>query len=294
MHGLKMLFRRVPTQEMKSFTLFAKDGSKIIVEKGKVAQVQARKAPEVLKDSNKISTHLNSNNITIPNLYDDTTKKLSKGITLHKYNFEDNGYTFFVEKGKIIKITKGNDIYEGDKIVELFSSKKGGFKTSIENRIKNMENGSAKIDKLQNVRYEYHSDDGLIYSKWMDKNTERLTVPGELQTNMSKAEQDAWLHRNSETDNLVKELIANGRAENVARDSFSFKASNGDQFLFNKDGEIVAITLKKKPKTGNQTIKKGTDEFDSYLYNHKSAEEEAKKFYESGLASEGATFSISE
>ena len=276
-----------PTRAMKEFNFVAKDGSKVYVKDGKITGVAIKGESTVLKTSDEIKQYLEKHNIAIPHYQDGT--RLRDGIKLTRYTIKHNDNKFVVENGKIIEAIKpdGKKIAK-DKLNDFIEKLKG--KKTLEDRIASIEEGTNKhIDKLEGVRYTYEKD-GLVYSGWMDKGTERLTIPGKLNNKATEAEWKAWLNKNSEVDTQVKTLIEKGRVDGVSVKNFSYKDNKGNTLFVNEKGEITAIHLKKKPKNGAQTLKSGSTEYDSWLYDNKEVKETVKKEFESGLAPDGATF----
>lgn len=285
--GAKKALSSKATKQMKEFTYIAKDGSKVFVKDGKITGAAIRGKNTVLKDSAKINDYLATNGITVPNYVNG--KKLSEGVKLTRYTIEHNGNKFVVENGKIIEATKpGDKKVAKDKLEEFIEGLKG--KKTLEARIASIEKGTNKhIDKLSDVRYVWEKD-GLSYSRWTDKGTERLTIGGKLNNKPTEAEWKAWLNRNDDINKQVQEVIANGRAEGVSIRNFKYTDEAGNTLFMDDKGEIVKIHLKKKPKTGSQTMSKGTDAFDAWLYDNQNIKELAKKEFETGLAPDGATF----
>ena len=276
-----------PTRAMKEFNFVAKDGSKVYVKDGKITGVAIKGESTVLKTNAEVSKYLRDNKITIPNYLNGT--KLSDGVKLTRYTIEHNGNKFVVENGKIIEAVNPNGKKVSKDKLDDFMEKLKGKKT-LEDRIASIESGKNKqINKLEDVRYTYEKD-GLIYSGWTDKGTERLTIPGKLNNKATEAEWKAWLNKNSEVDTQVKTLIEKGRVDGVSVKDFSYKDNNGNILFVNEKGEITSIQLKKKPKNGAQTLKPGTTEYDAWLYDNKEVKEAVKKEFESGLAPDGATF----
>lgn len=285
--GAKKALSSKATKQMKEFTYIAKDGSKVYVKDGKITGAAIRGKSRTLKDSTAINDYLNTNGITVPNYA--SGKKLSEGVKLTRYTIEHKGNKFVVENGKIIEATKsdGKKVAK-DKLEEFIEGLKG--KKTLEDRIASIEKGTNKhIDKLSDVRYVWEKD-GLSYSGWTDKGTERLTIGGKLNNKPTEAEWKAWLNRNDDINKQVQEVITNGRAEGVSIRNFKYTDEAGNVLFMDDKGEIIKIHLKKKPKTGSQTMSKGTDAFDAWLYDNQNIKELAKKEFETGLAPDGATF----
>lgn len=277
-----------PTRAMKEFNFVAKDGSKVYVKDGKITGVAIRGESTILKTNAEVSDYLRNNKITIPNYLNGTG--LSDGVKLTRYTIKHNDYKFVVKNGEIIEAVKqdGTTKVAQNKLDDFLKKLKG--KKTLDDRIASIERGTNKhIDQLEDVRYTYEKD-GLIYSGWTDKGTERLTIPGKLNNKATEAEWKAWLNKNSEVDTQVKTLIEKGRVDGVSVKNFSYKDNKGNTLFVNEKGEITSIQLKKKPKNGAQTLKPGTTEYDAWLYDNKEVKEAVKKEFESGLAPDGATF----
>ena len=164
-----------PTRAMKEFNFVAKDGSKVYVKDGKITGVAIRGKSTVLKTSDEIKQYLEKHNIAIPHYLDGT--RLRNGVKLTRYTIKHNDNKFVVENGKIIEaITPDGKKIAKDKLDDFMEKLKD--KKTLEDRIASIERGTNKhIDQLEDVRYTYEKD-GLIYLGWLDKNTERLTIPG--------------------------------------------------------------------------------------------------------------------
>ena len=277
----------VQDRAMKEFNFVAKDGSKVYVKDGKIINVAIKGENKVLKTNTEVAKYIKDNKIKIPNYLNGT--KLSDGVKLTRYTIEHNGNKFVVENGKIIEAVddKGKKVAK-DKLDDFVEHLKG--RKTLEDRISSIEKGTNKhINKLEDVRYIYEKD-GLVYSGWTDKGTERLTIPGKLNNKATETEWKAWLNRNDDVDKQVKALIEKGHTDGVAVKNFRYSDKDGNTLFMNEKGEITAIHLKNKPKKGAQTLKPGTNEYDSWLYDNKEIANAAKTEFESGLAPDGATF----
>ena len=276
-----------PTKAMKEFNFIAKDGSKVYVKDGKIVGVAIRGENKTLDGIAEVNKYLKDNKITIPNYCNGT--KLTEGVKLTRYTIKHNDNKLTIDNGNIIAAfdNSGHELPK-DKLNELVEKLKGN--KNLEERIASIERGTNKhIDQLENVSYIYEKD-GLVYSRWADKGSVSLTIPGKLKNKATEAEWKAWLNKNSDVDSQVKSLIEKGRVDGVSVKNFSYVDKNGNTLFVNEKGEITSIELKNKPKTGNQKLKPNTTEYDAWLYDNQEVKEAVKKEFESGLAPDGATF----
>ena len=276
-----------PTKAMKEFNFIAKDGSKVYVKDGKIVGVAIRGENKTLDGIAEVNKYLKDNKITIPNYLNGT--KLSEGVKLTRYTIKHNDNKLTIENGNIIAaFDNSNNKLPKDKFNELVEKLKGN--KNLEERIASIENGTnTNLKSLENVSYIYEKD-GLVYSRWADKGSVRLTIPGKLNKKATEAEWKAWLNKNSEVDSQVKSLIEKGRVDGVSVKNFSYVDKNGNTLFVNEKGEITSIELKNKPKTGPQKLNPNTTEYDAWLYDNQEVKEAVKKEFESGLAPDGATF----
>lgn len=286
--GFKTIFKGKPTRAMKDFTLNAKDGSRIVVEKGKVVSIRTMGKETVIDKD--VATYIRNNGIATPvkSAIDTKTGKLVENAALGSFTIKFNNKTYLVEDGQIVKAfdKKGKEI-KGKTIDEIL----GGDKDKLNNKLAKIINGEERLGSAVKIKkYTITDAEGRVYELDGRNAFTRMTIPSKLEKPLSEAEQKAWLNQNSETDAQIQELISKGRSEGIKIDSNKFTDDCGNKLLIDANGEITAIVLKKKPKTGPQVLRKGSTEFDAWLYDNKEAKAAAEREIKSGLAGEGSRF----
>ncbi len=277
-----------PTKEMRNFTFRAKDGSHIVVEKGKVVSIKAMGEETVIDNNIKALNYIRKEKITVPKSpIDATSKKLAKGIGLNNFEITYNGKKYLVENGEIVKAfdRSGQEI-KGKTIDEILA----GDKDKVTGKITKIMNGEAKIDAKSINGYTWTDSTGRAFTINKNHTVTKIVIPAKRGAALSEAEQKAWLNRNSDIDKQVQELISKGRSEGVKVDLNIFTDLDGNKLAIDANGEISAIVLKKKPKTGPQVLRKGSTEFDAWLYDHKEVKEAVEREVKTGLAGEKSRF----
>ena len=286
--GFKTIFKGKPTRAMKDFTLSTKDGSRIVVENGKVVSIRTMGKETVIDKD--VATYIRNNGIATPvkSAIDTKTGKLAENAALGSFTIKFNNKTYLIEDGQIVKAfdRKGKEI-KGKTIDEIL----GGDKDKLNNKLTKIINGEEKLGSAVKIKkYTITDAEGRVYELDGRNAFTRMTIPSKLEKPLSEAEQKAWLNLNSETDAQIQELISKGRSEGIKIDSNKFTDDSGNKLLIDANGEITAIVLKKKPKTGPQVLKKGSTEFDAWLYDNKEVKAAAEREIKSGLAGEGSRF----
>lgn len=289
--GFKNIFNGIkgkPTRAMKDFTLNAKDGSRIVVENGKVVSIRTMGKETVIDKD--VATYIRNNSIATPvkSAIDIKTGKLAENAALGSFTIKFNNKTYLVEDGQIVKAfdRNGKEI-KGKTIDEIL----GGDKDKLNNKLTKIINGEEKLGSAVKInKYTITDAEGRVYELNGRNAFTRMTIPSKLEKPLSEAEQKAWLNLNSETDAQIQELISKGRSEGIKIDSNKFTDDCGNKLLIDANGEITAIVLKKKPKTGPQVLRKGSTEFDAWLYDNKEVKAAAEREIKSGLAGEGSRF----
>lgn len=301
--GLKKMFGAAgeaitgkATRAMKEFTYFTKDGHKIVVKDGKVVEIFKKGADRVERNAAEINKFLRGEKISGVNPWR-YGNKIQDGFKLTQYTTKFNGDEFVINKdGDITKIiSKGKEIRKKKDIEKYLENLPN--RDALEERINKIADGSfnnaGKGGMIYDVSYEYTASNGTVYTnKLLDssgRTKQELLVPGEYSSRtLSEADRKAYLQSNPDVDLQVSKLIEDGRFDGVKAVKFAYKDDAGNEYII-KNGEIVEI-IEKRTIGRNKVYKKGSTEFGSWLYDHKSVQEAIKKEIESGLGTNGATF----
>ena len=210
---------------------------------------------------------------------------------------------FIIERGaggkyKVTKIIKNDGTELTGTEIDTYKAGNKEISNKINERIKAIEEGRFdKFNELEEVSFEQRIPDmDATYTKTFD-GSQKLVVRGALGKELEETERKAWLHEhNSEYEEALNNLFANGRGEGIERQQFLYTDAEGNKFLVNAlSKEIEKITTYERKwwdifgwanKKAVDITKADSTKYHSWLNDHKSAENEIKEIINSGLGTD--------
>lgn len=188
--------------------------------------------------------------------------------------------TINVKNGNIVKIIKSDGTsISGKKALQDFFKKDKNLENHLQQRVQNFQKGKG-LNNINELCYRYDNGN-LVYTNY--NGSEWLRYP-EL-TKLDKKGMQSWLEQNENVEKTVNEIIQKGKVNGVSRGSYVYTDAKKNKYYIDKDGNIEKIIIKSK---GHDKIyNKGSDDFHSYLYEHKDVKEAIKKEYDAGFAADG-------
>ena len=210
---------------------------------------------------------------------------------------------FIIERGaggkyKVTKIIKNDGTELTGTEIDTYKAGNKEISNKIDERIKAIEEGRFdKFNELEEVSFEQRIPDmDATYTRTFD-GSQKLVIRGKLGKELEETERKAWLHEhNSEYEEALNNLFANGRGEGIERQQFLYTDAEGNKFLVNAlSKEIEKITTFERKwwdifgwanKKAVDITKADSTKYHSWLNDHNSAENEIKEIINSGLGTD--------